>query len=52
MAAAGAAQRLSELRTQRSDDVSGTLVLRELRACLRTSPEGLGVKGAVGRLVG
>ena len=51
-AAAGAAQRLSDLRAQRGDDVSVTIVRRELRAWLRTSPEGAAVEAAVGRLLG
>ena len=51
-AAAGAAQRLAELRAQRGDDVSVTIARRELRAWLRTSPEGAAVEGAVGRVLG
>ena len=50
-AAERAVQRLSELRTQRGDDVSVTIVRRELRAWLRTSPEGAAVEAAVGRLL-
>ena len=51
-AASGAAQRLSELRAERGDNVSVTIARRELRAWLRTSPEGAAVEGAVGRLLG
>ena len=51
-AAAGAARQLSDLRAQRGDDVSVTIVRRELRAWLRTSPEGAAVEAAVGRLLG
>ena len=51
-AATGAAQQLSDLRAQRGNDVSVTIVRRELRAWLRTSPEGAAVEGAVGRLLG
>ncbi len=51
-AATGAAQRLSELRAERGDNVSVTIARRELRAWLRTSPEGAAVEGAVGRLLG
>ena len=51
-AATGAAQRLAELRAERGDNVSVTIARRELRAWLRTSPEGAAVEGAVGRLLG
>ena len=51
-AATGAAQRLAELRVERGDNVSVTIARRELRAWLRTSPEGAAVEGAVGRLLG
>ena len=51
-AAAGAAQRLAELRAQRGDNLSVTIARRELRAWLRTSPEGAAVEGAVGRVLG
>ena len=51
-AATGAAQRLAELRAQRGDNVSVTIARRELRAWLRTSPEGVAVEGAVGRVLG
>ena len=51
-AATGAAQRLSELRAERGANVSVTIARRELRAWLRTSPEGAAVEGAVGRLLG
>ena len=51
-AATGAAQRLAELRAQRGDNVSVTIARRELRAWLRTSPEGAAVEGAVGRVLG
>ena len=51
-AATGAAQRLAELREERGDNVSVTIARRELRAWLRTSPEGVAVEGAVGRVLG
>ena len=47
-AAAGAAQRLSELRAQRGDNVSVTIARRELRAWLRNSPQGATVESTVG----
>ena len=50
-AAAGAAQRLSELRAQRGDDVSVTIARRELRAWLRASPQGAAAESAVTRLL-
>ena len=50
-AAAGADQRLSELRAERGGDVSVTIVRRELRAWLRKSAEGAAVEGAVGLLL-
>ena len=51
-AARGAAQQLSDLRAQRGNDVSVTIVRRELRAWLRASAEGAAVEGAVGQLLG
>ena len=51
-AAAGAAQRLSELRAQRGDNVSVTIARRELRAWLRNSPQGATAEAAVRRLLG
>ena len=50
-AAAGAAQRLSELRAQRGDKVSVTIARRELRAWLRTSPQGAATESSVTRLL-
>ena len=50
-AAAGAAQRLSELRAQRGDNVSVTIARRELRAWLRTSPQGATAESTVTRLL-
>ena len=50
-AAAGAAQRLSELRAQRGDNVSVTIARRELRAWLRTSPQGAAAETTVTRLL-
>ena len=50
-AAAGAAQRLSELRAQRGDKVSVTIARRELRAWLRNSPQGAAAESAVTRLL-
>ena len=46
-AAAGAAQRLSELRAQRGDNVSVTIARRELRAWLRNSPQGAAAESSV-----
>ena len=51
-AAAGAAQRLSELRAERGDKVSVTIARRELRAWLRNSPQGAAAEAAVARLLG
>ena len=51
-AAAGAAQRLSELRAQRGDNVSVTIARRELRAWLRASPQGAATESSVTRLLG
>ena len=51
-AAAGAAQRLSELRAQRGDNVSVTIARRELRAWLRNSPQGAAAESSVTRLLG
>ena len=50
-AAAGAAQRLSELRAQRGDDVTVKIARRELRAWLRTSPQGAAAESSVTRLL-
>ncbi len=50
-AAVGGAQRLSEVRAERDDDVSVTIARRELRAWLRTSPQGAAVETAVTRLL-
>ena len=50
-AAAGAAQRLSELRAQRGDNVSVTIARRELRAWLRASPQGATAESSVTRLL-
>ena len=50
-AAAGAAQRLSELRAQRGDNVSVTIARRELRAWLRTSPQGAATETTVTHLL-
>ena len=50
-AAAGAAQRLAELRAQRGDNVSVTIARRELRAWLRTSPQGTTAESSVTRLL-
>ena len=49
-AAAGVERELSSLRTARGD-VSVTIARRELRAWLRSSPEGAAVEDAVGRLL-
>ena len=51
-AAAGAAQQLAELRAQRGDNVSVTIARRELRAWLRTSPQGATAEAAVRRPAG
>ena len=50
-AAAGAAQQLAELRAQRGDNVSVTIARRELRAWLRTSPQGATAESSVTRLL-
>ncbi len=50
-AAAGAANRFSELRAQRGDHVSVTIARRELRAWLRASPQGTAAEAAVRRLL-
>lgn len=51
-AAAGAAAKLAEVRAQRGDDVGVTIIRRELRAWLRSSPEGKEVEAAVAALLG
>ena len=50
-AASGAAARLEQLRQERGDKVTVTIVRRELRAWLRSSPEGAAVEAAVGQLL-
>ena len=51
-AATGAAQRYTQLQKERGDNVSVTIVRRELRAWLRTSPQGAAVEAAVQQLLG
>ena len=51
-AAAGAAQKLAEVREQRGRQVSVTIIRRELRAWLRSSAEGKEVEAAVAALLG
>ena len=51
-AAAGAANKLNEVRERRGDDVSVTIVRRELRRWLRESSEGKQVEAAVAALLG
>ena len=51
-AAAGAAERLAELRAQRGKRLTVTIARRELRAWLRKSAEGAAVEGLVERLLG
>ena len=51
-AAAGAANKLNEVRERRGDDVSITIVRRELRRWLRESSEGKQVEAAVAALLG
>ena len=51
LAAAGAAQRLAQLRQQRGNNVSVNIVRRELRQWLKTSPAGKAVETLVGRLL-
>ena len=50
-AAAGAAQRLTQLRGER-DEVKVNIARRELRKWLSQSPEGRAVEEVVGRLLG
>ena len=50
-AAAGAAQKLEQLRQERGARLTVTIARRELRAWLRASPEGAAVEGAVARLL-
>ena len=50
-AAAGAGEKLTELREKRGDKLTVTIVRRELREWLRTSPEGEAVEDAVGKLL-
>ena len=50
-AAAAAGKKLEELRRQEGDKLTVTVARRELRAWLRTSPEGRAVETAVGRLL-
>ena len=51
-AAAGAAERLADLRAQRGKRLTVTIARRELRAWLRKSAEGAAVEGLVERLLG
>ena len=50
-AASGAAARLEQLRQERGERLTVTIVRRELRAWLRSSPEGAAVEAAVGQLL-
>ena len=50
-AAAGAGEKLSELREKRVDKLTVTVARRELRAWLRTSAEGNAVEDSVGKLM-
>ncbi len=50
-AAGGAAARLEQLRQERGDKLTVTIARRELRAWLRSSPEGAAVEAAVGQLL-
>ena len=50
-AAAGAREKLEELREQRGDKLTVTIARRELRKWLRASDEGKAVESAVGRLL-
>ena len=50
-AASGAAARLEQLRQERGDKLTVTIARRELRAWLRSSPEGAAVEAAVGQLL-
>ena len=50
-AAAGAGKKFEELREQRGDSLTVTIVRRELRKWLRSSEEGRAVETAVGRVL-
>ena len=50
-AASGAAARLEQVREERGDKLTVTIARRELRAWLRSSPEGAAVEAAVGQLL-
>ena len=50
-AASGAAARLEQLRQERGERLTVTIARRELRAWLRSSPEGAAVEAAVGQLL-
>ena len=50
-AASGAAARLEQLRQERGERLTVTIVRRELRAWLGSSPEGAAVEAAVGQLL-
>ena len=51
-AAKGAAHRYAQLRQERGPNPSVTITRRELRAYLRTSPQGAAAEAAVARLLG
>ena len=51
-AAAGAAQKLAEVRKERGDKLTVAIARRELRAWLRSAPEGKEVEAAVAALLG
>ena len=51
-AAAGAAEKLAQVRQERGSKFSVTIARRELRAWLRSSPEGKEVEAAVKALLG
>ncbi len=51
-AAAGAAEKLARVRQERGDKFTVTIARRELRAWLRSSPEGAEVEAAVKALLG
>ena len=50
-AAAGAGEKLAELREQRGEKLTVAIARRELRKWLRTSPKGRAVETAVGKLL-
>ena len=50
-AAAGAREQLAHLREERGDKLTVTIVRRELRSWLATSPEGRAVEGVVRKLL-